>query len=743
VEQGLYFLRHAIWETVPEIHRDLERSLAARFGAEDHEVPVFLRFRSWIGSDRDGNPNVTADVTRRTALVQRRAALSLLLGELRELSHELSISDRQAPVPDELAESLAREEALHGDLPRAGRQFRHEPYRRKLAYVSARLEALIGASPDATDGPEEASPGYDLDAFLGDLRLLDRSLRAGGLADVARASRLHRLLVLAGSFGFHLAGLDLRQHSRIHEAALAEILALAGVEEDYAALPEARRREILAAELADPRPLLPPFPESRARLSDATRSVLASLDAVRGAVARDRRAVGCYIVSMTHEVSDLVEVMVLAKEAGLWRLEDGRVVCPLDLIPLFETIDDLEAAGERMETLFADPVYRRHLAGRGDFQEIMLGYSDSNKDGGYWMANWALHRAQESLGRVCREHGVDFRLFHGRGGTVGRGGGRANQAILAMPRAVHDGRIRFTEQGEVISFRYSLPGIAHRHLEQIVGAVLLGAAGDARAPDSADSAGTIGEAPSPEAARLMAAIGERARAAYRELIDAPGFWDWYTAVTPIEHISRLPIASRPVSRGSASEVDFESLRAIPWGFAWTQTRYLVPGWYGVGRGLAEILHDGPEHLETLRRLYREWPFLTAVVNNAQREMARARLAISACYAELADDGADDGTDSGEAAGGRGEGFHRTIARDFELARRAILEITGQDELLDNSPVIQRSIALRNPYTDVLNLLQIELLRRNRRASNETERQALREATFLSINGIAAAMQSTG
>ena len=352
------------------------------------------------------------------------------------------------------------------------------------------------------------------------------------------------------------------------------------------------------------------------------------------------------------------------------------------------------------------------------------------------MANWALHRAQDRLGRVCREHGVDFRLFHGRGGTVGRGGGRANQAIFAMPEPVHNGRIRFTEQGEVISFRYGRAGIARRHLEQIVHAMVLSTAehtaheGDGGADDPA-----AGPAPDAEAARLMAAIARRSFAAYRELIDDDTLWPFYTAATPIEHISRLPIASRPVSR-SGSKVAFDDLRAIPWGFAWIQTRYLVPGWYGIGRALDEVLSEDGGHRETLARLYREWPFFTAVVNNAQREMARARLDIAALYAELAEE-------ADEARADEAHSHHQRIADDFAKARRAILAITGQGELLDNSPVIQKSIRLRNPYTDVLNLLQIELLRRFRGSEDEDERSALGEAIFLSINGIAAAMQSTG
>jgi phosphoenolpyruvate carboxylase len=718
VEQGIYFLRHSLWETVPRLHRGVAHALRKHFpeaAAERAAPPSFLRLRSWIGSDRDGNPNVTAGVTRWTASRQRAVVLDLLVAELSALAGELSLSDREVPVPEALARILRGDDERRGaaatEAPSGGgKQLAHEPYRRKVRQMIARLEALRGGRA----GPES----YRLEDFRADLALLEAALTESGFAEAARDGRLRRLRVLAEAFGFRLAGLDVRQHSRVHEAAVAELLRLAGVAPEYAALAEDARLAVLTAELGNPRPLA----ARGARLSEATGEVMATLEAVGEALAWDPESVPCYVVSMTHEVSDLLEVLLLTREAGLPR--------PLDLVPLFETIEDLERAGELMTALFAHPAYRRHLEARGGFQEIMLGYSDSNKDGGYWSANWALHQAQDLLGRVCREHGVELRLFHGRGGTVGRGGGRAGRAILAMPPAVHDGRIRFTEQGEVISFRYSLEEIAHRHLEQIVSAVLLATAGAEREARGADGEGG-GAAPSAEAERLMATLAERSYRAYRELIDDPELWGWYTAATPIELISRLPIASRPVSRGSTGEVDFDGLRAIPWGFAWTQTRYLVPGWFGIGRALAETLAEEPAARSTLARLYREWPFLTAVVDNAQREMARARLEIAAAYAALA------------AEAGHDAQFHERIAEDFRQAREAILAITGQRELLDDTPVIQKSIALRNPYTDVLNLLQVELLRRYRKAEGEADRAPLRDALFLSINGIAAAMQSTG
>jgi phosphoenolpyruvate carboxylase len=485
---------------------------------------------------------------------------------------------------------------------------------------------------------------------------------------------------------------------------------------DNYSLDEESRAALLAEELGRPRPLLLHGVET----SPATADLLATLALMLAAERVEPGSMGTWFVSMTHRPSDLLEVLLLAREAGLWRLAGERVESRLDVVPLFETIDDLENAADRLGALLSTPLYRRHLAARGDRQEVMIGYSDSNKDGGYWRANWALHKAQAALGRVAAEHGVELRLFHGRGGTVGRGGGRAGRAIVALPPEARTGRIRFTEQGEVISFRYAVPALAHRHLEQIVHAVMTTAGG------AADGDGAF--RPAAADLELMERLGETARTAYRELIDDPGFWPWYTRATPIEEISTLPIASRPVSRKGADEVAFDDLRAIPWGFAWNQTRYLVPGWYGTGRALGAALAAGEG--ERLAALYRRWPFFAAVLDNAEREMARARLPVARRYAALAEDP--------EAPGS----FHRRIADDFAAAAAAVAAVTGRDCLLAGAPVIRRSIALRNPYTDVLNLVQVELLRRCREAEGE-RRDDLRRALYLSINAIAAALQATG
>jgi phosphoenolpyruvate carboxylase len=742
VEQGLHYLRGVIWDVVPRIHEDVRRALGRCWGSEP-ELPPFLRYRSWIGGDRDGHPYVTADVTRWTLEAHRKAALERHLEELDALRQDLSLSDRRVPVSDRLRESLGRDR-VEAPLPASlERAYRHEPYRLKLSHMMARIEALRVGEPGA-------DRAYDSGRFIADLREIESALQASGYGSVARHGRLARLITLARSFGFHLAALDVRQHSEVHERAVAALLRAAGVEADYVSLSEIDRVALLERALAGPELLLGEGPlvggdqagddraggdlagDDRAggdragdRAGGDLAEILDTLRAVRDAQAIEPQSIGSYIVSMTHSVSDVLEPMLLAREAGLWAWGDGDVDARLDFVPLFETIEDLAAADVRMRALYSSDLYRRHLEARGGLQEVMLGYSDSNKDGGYWMANRALHAAQDALGQACREHGVELRLFHGRGGTVGRGGGRATHGILAMPASVRNGRIRFTEQGEVISFRYGLADIARRHVEQIVSAMIhsvspevepRGEGGGAEAPEHG------------EATAILDRVAKDSMQAYRRLVEDERFWPWYSAVTPIQQISRLPLASRPAARGGA--VDREGLRAIPWGFAWTQVRYLVPGWFGGGEALEKLLAEGPDRLEALRRLHREWPFLRAVAQGARREMARARLEIAEAYTDrLAPPG--------------GEWVHDVIAEDFRRAEGALTALAGLDSLLDDVPVIARSIALRNPYTDVLNLLQIELLARLRESPEGETADALRHAVFLSINGVAAAMQSTG
>ena len=721
VRHGLYFVATSIWDVVPRIHADLRRAFAEVYGVTGASFPPVLRYRSWIGGDRDGNPNVTAEVTAWTLRAHREDALRLHRRSLDGLRLDLSVSDRQVNFPDELWESVEADREAAPLPERRWRQNAHEPVRLKVMQMAHKLDRLIDALPEGDSGRGRTGatpPAYGAADFRADLDLIARSLEAAGLSRLAASGGLADARVRAETFGFHLAALDLRQHSALHEAAVADLLKRSGVEPDYAALDEDARLALLTRELQNPRP----FIRLGGEVGPEADRVLSALRVAKAAIEQEPESIGSYVVSMTDAVSDVLEVLLLAKEVGLWRrLADGTVESPIDAVPLLETIADLEAGPDLMAALFENEVYADHLAARGGLQEIMLGYSDSNKDGGYWQANWSLHKAQGALARTCREHGVDLRFFHGRGGTVGRGGGRAGQAIRAMPPEAQTGRIRFTEQGEVISFRYALPGIARRHLEQIVHAQI-GALADAP-----DPAADVWDGPEGGAARdLMERLADRAMETYRDLIDADDFWPWYAAATPIEHIANLSIASRPISRTSAADLDFAGLRAIPWVFSWTQPRYTVPGWYGAGTALSEAITG--DDLELLQRLQAEWPFFQAVSGNAMRELARARLDVGRRYSALA-----------EASDAHPAPFER-VEGEYARAEAAFLRIARQDDLLAQSRTIAATIRYRNPATDVLNLVQLDLMRRWRGGEQGDE---IGRALLVSVNGIAAAMQSTG
>ncbi len=704
VEHGLYFLTTSIWDTIPRIHADIRAGFEQYYG-ESVSVDAILNFRSWIGSDRDGNPFVTPEVTRQTFRTQRRRALVMFQNELRSLRRHLSLSEGKIEFPEYLYESIRNDES-EVNLPNLVEGlYEREPLRKKISLMMGRIHQML-------EGDDSAD--YDSKAFCDDLDLIRRTLEDVGFASVARNGLMADILVRAQSFGFYIAPLDIRQHSRIHRSAIIELFQRLHIHENYAGLSDDERVQVLVDELNNPRPLLP----RGVTLSKNAETAMMVFDVIKEIVTIEPRAMGSFIISMTSEKSHLLEVMLLAKEAGIWSIQGDQVNCPIDFVPLFETIEDLEHCAEFMRDLVGVPLYRDHLEARDNFQEVMLGYSDSNKDGGYLMANWSLYRAQESLGQALTELGLKFRLFHGRGGTVGRGGGRANQAILAMPPASHSGKIRFTEQGEVISFRYGLAPIAHRHLEQIVHAVV----------KAASSIESTAFTPSTTEKALLDNLASDSMAAYRTLIDDKDFWKWYTQVTPIEHISKLPIASRPVSRKSSNEVDFSGLRAIPWVFSWTQPRYIVPGWFGIGAALSNAIDKDGNVAKVLSEMFERWPFFAAVINSAQRELARSRLSIAGLYNDLLD------IDS--------TGVHESIVADFEKARGAILELTGQAKLLDNSEVLKRSIKLRNPYTDVLNLIQLNLMQEYRKKSSPKD-ERLTRAIFLSVNAIAAAMQSTG
>lgn len=710
VENGLYFFSSSIWKTVPRLYDDIRSAFSQQY-QETPDLPIVLKYRSWIGSDRDGNPNVTRDVTWNTLIEQRDTVLKLYLHELRMIRRYLSVSQQFVPVPEPLLKSLKKDEKEVPLGDQYKRHYKNEPYRRKITHIMHRLELMI----DALSGTEQDilnSATYRASDFKRDLELITTSLKESGLEDVARFGDFNDLKIRAHTFGFHLAALDIRQHSEKHESAVTELLKAANVHDNYSSLDEQGKVDLLMEELRNPRPLSP----VNANLEESTQEIIEVFKLINSIIKLDENAFGSYIISMTHGVSDMLEVVLLAKETGLWKMSGGKVESKIDVVPLFETIEDLDMSADQMQDILTNPIFKEQVAARDNFQEIMLGYSDSNKDGGYWMANWALQKAQLALGKVMRDNKVDFRLFHGRGGSVGRGGGRSNRAILGLPSISNNGRIRFTEQGEIISFRYSLPEITRRHLEQIVNAVARVTAGEGQK--------AIGEGDETE--QIMNHISKGSMAAYRKLIDDGEFWDWFKKITPVEHIGNLPIASRPVSRGGDKGLQFENLRAIPWVFGWTQVRYNVPGWYGLGTALEPILKDKPEVIDILKKWYTEWSFFGTIVDNAQREMARNHTLTSEVYSARGDDR-----------------LHKQIMDDFGKSRNVILKITEQESVLDSRKVIQNSIAFRNVFTYPLNLIQVELLNRWENASDSDEEKELKHAMFLSINSVAAAMQSTG
>ncbi len=698
VQEGTYMLRHAIAAAIPVLHRDLREAFETYYETAA-APPLALKYRTWIGGDRDGNPRVTAEVTRRALGELRRTAHAIHKAQLVELDQELSISTRRAVIAKPLLQTICDHRRTHEPQPSTAAAD-VEPFRTRIRQMQLMLRRA-----------RRTPAAYPAEALLRDLKELADALEQAGMGSVARTGRLADMIVQARTFGMHAAALDIRQHSRVHAEVVDDLLRTSGLCGHYGAITEeSERLAVLHQALR-----LAPRSGDGGSGSEVTREVMDVLGVIRNGLAVDPAAIGGYIISMTRRVSHVLEVLLLLRQAGLWQVREGHSGAPLDVVPLFETIEDLEHCPRLLEELLADPLYCEHLDGRGRFQEIMLGYSDSGKDGGYCMSNWSLYRAQDALADVCERHRVDLRLFHGRGGTVGRGGGRANRAIQAAPRNNRNGRIRFTEQGEIITFRYALPAIAHRHLEQIVSAMLLVTA------EHGQPAGAAGD-PSPQRRTVMESLARTALETYRRLIDDPEFWPWFVHVSSIEHISDLPIASRPVSRRSGA-VTFEDVRAIPWVFAWTQMRYNVPGWYGLGSAVERLRRDDAQQAELLAAFYREWDFFRTLIDNAQQEMARARLPIAAQYAE-------------------GHRLHHLIAEEFHRTAAAILQITGQQRLLDNNPVIQQAIRARNPYTDVLNLTQHELFRRYRQA-DRSSREALQLTIFLSINGIAAAMQSTG
>ena len=701
VNNALAFYDTTFLRELPRLHNAIEDRMEAA-------VPAFLRPGSWIGGDRDGNPFVTAEILRSALNAQSRKAFAYYLEQTHKLGGELSSSELLVGISAELR-------ALAAASPDRNPHRDDEPYRRAIAGIYARLAATARALDhmEALRHAVAAAPPYaDSAEFAAELDVLDRSLRENGSALLARG-RLRRLRRAVELFGFHLAPLDLRQNSDVHARTVHELFETARPGTEYEKRSEEGRIALLLAELATPRLLASPY----WTYSAETTAELAIFHAAREMHRRyGRAAIQNVIISKGEGVSDILEVALLLKEVGLLRPREGEL--DVNIVPLFETIGDLERSGAVMDRLFSLPAYMRLLASRDLRQEVMLGYSDSNKDGGFLMSNWALYRAEITLVEVFRMRGVKLRLFHGRGGTVGRGGGPSYEAILAQPAGAVQGAIRITEQGEVIASKYANPELGRRNLEVLVAATLEATL----LPREHDD-------PQDECLKAMAELAQDAFQAYRALVyETPGFARYFWESTVISEIAQLNIGSRPASRKQTAAI--EDLRAIPWVFSWAQCRLMLPGWYGFGSAYrAFIERRGEDGLKLLRHMRREWGFFRILLSNMDMVLAKTDLEIAERYAGLVQDAA------------LRDAIFPRIQAELQATIAALLEITGQQELLDGNPPLKRSMQNRTPYLDPLNHLQVELLRRYRSGLSDDPR--VQNGVHLTINGVAAGLRNSG
>ena len=724
IENALSYYRSTFLRQIPKMYRELENALPG------HAIAPFFRMGNWIGGDRDGNPFVTAETLQMALARQAETVLRFYLTEAHELGAELSISATLAPVSAAMSALAAR--SPDQNVHRAD-----EPYRRALIGMYARLAAtleLFTGTEALRHAVAPQNPYGSSDEFLADLKVIDASLAAHH-AQALSAPRLQPLMRAVQVFGFHLATVDLRQSSDKHEAVVAELLRVAKVEADYGALTEDARRTLLLQQLNDARPLR----VRAARYSEHATSELAIFEAAVVMLQRyGRQALRHYIISHTEDVSDLLEVMLLLKEVGLLRGtldEADGAISDLIVSPLFETIGDLRNAAAIMRAFYALPgiaaMMKRSRTGEFGEQDIMLGYSDSNKDGGSFTSNWELYRAEIELvqlfDQLRADHGLTLRLFHGRGGTVGRGGGPSYQAILAQPPGTVNGQIRLTEQGEVIASKYAHPEIGRRNLETLVAATL-----EATLLNPTKSA--------PKAfLDAAAAISDASFNAYRKLVyETPGFTEYFFSATPIREIAELNIGSRPAARVTSGKATraIEDLRAIPWSFSWGQCRVALPGWCGFGSAIAAYLGSAPkqrqERLALLQKMHRQWPFFRTLLSNLDMVIAKSDLAIAARYVELVEDRK------------LGKRIFTLVRAEWQRTNDALSLITGEKNRLDSNPSLARSIEHRFPYLDPLNHLQVELMRRYRqRTEGDPENARVRTGIHISINGIAAGLRNTG
>jgi len=707
VANGLAFYDHTFLGELPRLYAEIEDELVRRSSADGaHELPSFLRMGSWIGGDRDGNPFVTAEALRRALRMQSARIFTWYLEQLHELGADIPGATSVIDASPELI-------ALAERSPDPHPQRADEPYRRALTGLYARIAATareLDHLEAMRHAVGEAAPYPAVEEFAADLDVIHRSLCGHNSTLLARG-RLRSLRRAVSVFGFHLAAVDLRQNSAVHERVVAELFAACRPEVDYLALGEEARMALLVEELSTARPLASPY----VAYSDETRS---ELEICRTAAEmRQRYGAGCivnYIISKTDDVSDVLEVALLLREAGLLRPREQRL--DINIVPLFETIADLRNAGRVMDRLLSLPEYARLLQSRDATHEVMLGYSDSNKDGGFLTSGWELFKAEQALVEVFARHGIRLRLFHGRGGSVGRGGGPTYQAVLAQPAGAVQGQIRVTEQGEVIAAKYGNPAIGRRNLETLVAATF-----------EATLLPERGDAPRATFLQAMDELSEHAFRAYRKLVyETPGFEQYFWESTVISEIADLNIGSRPASRGKSTSI--EDLRAIPWVFSWAQCRLMLPGWYGFGTAVDAWLDGNPGGMDLLREMHREWPFFASLLSNMDMVLAKSDLAIASRYAALVGDAV------------LREAIYPRLCAEHRATVHNLLAITGGKHLLQANPLLARSIRNRFPYLDPLNHIQVELLRRYRAGDREDR---TKRGIHLTINGIAAGLRNSG
>ena len=715
---AVYFLRSIAEEVVPGLVEELDRQLA-RIGVELPPTARPLRFGTWAGGDRDGNPNVTPAVTLEVLRLQHSAGLDQLVAMVEELLTEMTASTRVVEAAPALLESLeADAEALPLTWEKIRRLNADEPYRLKLSFVRVRLLR----TKDRLLAGGEHEPGRDylsFDQLVEDLVLVRDSMLAAG-DELTGDGAVRRAIRAAVTFGAGLATLDVREHSGKHHAALADLYSRVG-RDDYADLDRPARIELLSQEMASPRPLTGAGTVSTGlgALGESAQASLGLMSTLREALdTYGPEVVETYIVSMTHDVDDLFAVVVLAREVGLVDLAGDDAVARIGFAPLFETVAELESAGPLLDALLSDPSYRRLVSARGDVQEIMLGYSDSSKDAGIAASQWQVHRAQRALRDVARDHGVVLRLFHGRGGSTGRGGGPTAEAVMSQPYGSLDGPIKITEQGEVISDKYGLPGLGRRNLESALAAVVEASV----LHRTSLLPGTLLETWN----STMDVVAEQGKQTYRSLVRDPALVPFFVAATPVDELGKMNIGSRPAKRPGGLG-GLEDLRAIPWVFGWTQTRMILPGWFGVGSGLAAAFDDGRE--DRLREMYGSWAFFRTFLSNVQMTLAKTDLDIAAEYV-------------GALVPEDARHLFDVIRAEHERTVEQVLRVTGQSELLESAPVLKRSLQLRDFYLAPLHALQVSMLRRARAGEGDVDPDTER-ALLLTINGIAAGLRNTG